>query len=148
MTVLGLDYGTRRIGLAVSDEARSFAFPAGALERQSQQKDLAALTKLIRERAVEEAVVGLPLHLSGRSGPEAKAAERFAHALSQHAGIPVRMLDERWTSLEADHVLADAPRGKRRSRSRDGTRDSIAASLILRTYLDRAASGDRESSSS
>jgi putative Holliday junction resolvase len=157
--VLGLDYGSRRIGLAVSDEAGVFAFPAGALERTGLQRDLVALAALIAERGVTRVVVGLPLHLSGRSGVEAEAARAFAHALGEATGLPVDLLDERWTTREAERSLRDAP-GKRsaqraggersssgrRKRSR-GSVDSVAATLLLRTYLERergAAGGSSE----
>ena len=157
--VLGLDYGSKRIGLAVSDEAGVFAFPAGALERTGLQRDLAALAALIAERGVTRIVVGLPLHLSGRSGPEAEAARAFARALGEAVQLPVDLLDERWTTREAERALRDAP-GKRsaqraggersssrpRKRSR-GSVDSVAATLLLRTYLERerrAAGGSSE----
>jgi len=72
--VLAIDYGERRIGLAVSDETGAFAFPAGVLERRGVKRDLAALRALARKRGVASVVVGLPLHLDGREGPEARAA--------------------------------------------------------------------------
>jgi putative Holliday junction resolvase len=133
--VLGLDYGSRRIGLAVSDPAGVFAFPAGALERKGLEQDLAALRALIAERGVTRVVVGLPLHLSGRSGPEAEAARAFARALGEATGLPVALLDERWTSREAERALrAAGERGRKRSR---GSVDSVAATLLLRTFLER-----------
>jgi putative Holliday junction resolvase len=187
--VLGLDYGSRRIGLAVSDEAGLFAFPAGALERTGLQRDLEALTSLISERGVTRVVVGLPLHLSGRSGPEAEAARAFARALEAAAGVPVDLLDERWTTREAERALRDAsgkrsaqrggaersaggkaakrPRSeaepsqggppRRWGRSRAGARqaerkrsrgsvDSVAATLLLRTYLERERGAEGGSS--
>ena len=155
---LGLDYGSRRIGLAVSDEEGLFAFPAGALERTGLARDLAALTALIAERGVTRVVVGLPLHLSGRSGPEAEAARAFARALGEAARVQVDLLDERWTTREAERALRDAP-GKRsaqraggerssssrRKRSR-GSVDSVAATLLLRTYLERERGAEGGSS--
>ena len=142
--VLGLDYGSKRIGLAVSDEAGVFAFPAGALERTGLQRDLAALAALIAERGVTRVVVGLPLHLSGRSGPEAESARAFARALGEAVQLPVDLLDERWTTREAERALRDAPGPRKRSR---GSVDSVAATLLLRTYLERerrAAGGSSE----
>jgi len=136
--VLGLDYGSRRIGLAVSDEAGVFAFPAGALERTGLQRDLVALAALIAERGVTRVVVGLPLHLSGRSGPEAEAARAFARALGEATQLPVDLLDERWTTREAERSLRDAPGRRKRSR---GSVDSVAATLLLRTYLERERRG-------
>jgi putative Holliday junction resolvase len=138
--VLGLDYGSRRIGLAVSDQAGLIAFPAGALERAGLARDLAALTALIGERGVTRVVVGLPLHLSGRSGPEAEAARAFARALGEAARVPVDLLDERWTTREAERALRDAPKRSR------GSVDSVAATLLLRTYLERERAAEGGSS--
>ncbi len=142
MRVLGLDLGARRIGLSLSDSAGSIAFPHAAMESRTTKDDLAALRTLIRENDVEKAVVGWPIHLSGRVGPEAKAAEAFAASLASAAGIPVDVLDERWTTQEAERALATTKPGKGRSRNRERLRrervDALAATLILRTYLERS----------
>lgn len=140
--VLGLDYGGRRIGMAVSDAQRGFAFPLGCLERGARREpDLAALREICRERAVTRVVVGLPLHLDGRAGPEAEAARAFAGRLAAATGLPVDLLDERWTTREAERALRDAPRKRR---GRGGEVDAVAATLILRSYLARqgAAAGE------
>ena len=105
MRVLGVDLGSRRIGLAISDPDASFAFPVDAIESKGTRRDVETLRELIVGRDIERAVVGLPLHRDGRAGPEAEAARRFADALSKAAGIPVETLDERWTTLEADRAL-------------------------------------------
>lgn len=133
--VLALDYGSKRIGMAISDTRAEFAFPAGELARKSLARDLDALRKLTRERGVVEIVVGLPLHLDGRAGPEAEAARRFAEAVRGATGLPVALLDERWTTREAERALRESQprRGKRA-----GTRlDAAAAAILLRTYLER-----------
>jgi len=133
--VLALDYGARRIGMAVSDPAGEFAFPAGVLERESLARDLAALAELAREREVQRVVVGLPVHLDGRRGPEAEAAERFARELGQATGLPVELLDERWTSREADRAMrAVQPRRRKREQAK---LDAAAAAILLRTFLER-----------
>jgi putative Holliday junction resolvase len=136
MRVLGLDLGERRIGLAISDEEARIAFPAGWLERTSLRKDLAALCQLVRERAVGSAVVGLPLHMSGRRGPEAEKAASFANAFAEAAGIPVELLDERWTSVAAERSLAEGGRHTARRKGR-GVVDAVAATLLLSTWLER-----------
>jgi len=160
MAVLGVDYGERRIGLAVSDPEGRIAFPAGTLQSAGRAKDLAALCALAAERGVTRVVVGLPLHMDGRRGPEAEAAQRFAEALAEASGLPVETLDERWTSLEAERALretGDAPRargsragrGKRRRRGGGGggraegkgAVDEMAATILLRTFLERQAAG-------
>ena len=139
MRILGLDLGSKRIGLAVSDENASIAFPAGILDSRGRKKDIAALCKLIAEKAIGGAVVGLPLHMDGRRGPEAEKAVAFAVALAEAAGIPVETLDERWTSMEAERLLEASPKRKRADRRAKGTVDEMAASIILRTYLERRA---------
>lgn len=132
--VLGIDFGARRIGLAVSDADRIFAFPAGFLMRRDRQRDLAALRQLAEEREVVQIVVGLPIHMNGREGPEARAARAFAEDLRRETGRSVELLDERWTSREAERALSDS--GRRRE---PGDVDAAAAALILRTWLERDA---------
>jgi putative Holliday junction resolvase len=130
--VLGLDYGSRRIGLAVSDLEGQFAFPAGHLERKGLKSDLEALRRLIEERGVTRVVVGLPIHMNGRTGPEADAARAFGAALARETGCKVDMLDERWTTLEARRRLRET-----RRRPRPGELDAAAATLLLQTFLER-----------
>ncbi len=133
--VLALDYGAKRIGMAVSDVDGQFAFPAGVLERCGLARDLEALTAVIREREVARVVVGLPIHLDGRRGPEAEAARRFARAVGNTSGLPVELLDERWTSREAEQALREVqPRRKKRQNAK---LDAAAAALLLRTFLER-----------
>jgi putative Holliday junction resolvase len=134
MRVLGLDLGGRRIGLALSDPLGEFAFPEGVLERKKLEADLKALCDLVRERGVGRIVVGLPLHMSGRVGSEAKAARGFAARLAEVSGVPVDLLDERWTTVEAERALRDAGATRLR-RSDPGRVDAVAATILLRTYL-------------
>ena len=139
MRVLSLDLGHKRIGLAVSDEDASIAFPAGHLDSRGRPADLKAVVELIEERQIGRVVIGLPRHMDGRLGTEAEAAKAFAEALRQASGLPVDLLDERWTSLEAERVLREqAPRKKRgaKRKTKKGAVDSVAASIILSTYLD------------
>lgn len=139
MRVLGLDLGEKRIGLAVSDEEARIAFPAGFIERKGRRRDLVALCALVRERGIGSAVVGLPLHMSGRRGPEAEAAEKFAGELSAAAAIPVELLDERWTSVAAERALQETGRRVKQRKGR-GEVDAIAATLLLSTWLERRRS--------
>jgi putative Holliday junction resolvase len=144
---LGVDLGSKRIGLAISDEAGEFAFPAGILESRGRKRDIAALCKLIAEKEIGRAVIGLPIHMDGRRGPEAEKATQFANALQEAGAIPVDTLDERWTSKEAERVFQPAPQ-KQRSKKRKvprltpeqrkrGVIDEMSASIILRTYLEQ-----------
>jgi len=136
--VLALDYGARRIGMAISDVEGEFAFPAGVLERRGLSQDLEALKEVVREREVTRVVVGLPIHLDGRRGPEAEAATRFAQAVGEATGLTVALLDERWTSREAEQALREVqPRRRKREKAK---LDAAAAALLLRTFLDRERS--------
>ena len=138
MRVLGVDLGARRIGLAISDSETRLAFPLDAVESHGTGRNIDALRELIETREVERVIVGLPLHLDGRSGPEVDAARRFAGALERSTGIPVELFDERWTSLQAERALRETGTpAKRRKRRRSGDLDSMAATILLRTWLDR-----------
>ncbi len=136
MRVLGLDLGRRRIGLALSDPKGVLALPVGALERRDLASDLEALRTLAAQRGVERIVVGLPVHMSGRVGAEAAAAASFARSLAQATGLPVDTLDERWTTVEAERALRAT--GSKAGRRRELV-DSVAAAILLRTYLARLA---------
>jgi putative Holliday junction resolvase len=140
VAVLGIDLGKKRIGLAISDPSGRIALPAGMIESRGLTRDVAAIRGVVEERGVREIVVGLPLHMSGRAGPEAAAARAFATALARELGLPVETLDERWTSAEAERTLRET--GQSRSRRRDGTTDALAATLLLRTYLERRSRGE------
>ena len=137
MSVLGIDLGKKRIGLAISDESERIALPAGIIESRGRAKDLAAIRSLVAERGVRQVVVGLPLHMDGRAGPEAAAARAFANALAGELGLPVETLDERWSSVEAERTLRET--GQSRRKRRTGATDTLAATLLLRTYLERRA---------
>ncbi len=142
MRVLGIDLGKKRVGLAVSDEQAEIAFPAGTLASRGKRRDIQALCALIKEREIGRVVVGLPLHMDGRRGPEAEKAQQFAKDLAKAAGIPVDLLDERWTSLEAERLMRGTSKKKRASKRNQGTVDEMAASIILRTYLAQRAANE------
>lgn len=132
--VLGLDLGTKRIGLALSDPDRRIASPAGVLVCRSPKHDLAALRALIAEREVRCIVIGLPLHMSGRRGTDAQRAEAFAATLREATGLPVDLIDERWTTREAARVMHEAGRSAKQQR---GVIDGVAAALLLDTWISR-----------
>ncbi|GAF91875.1 unnamed protein product, partial [marine sediment metagenome] len=138
--VLGIDYGRRRIGLALSDEAGILASPLPTYVRErSEARDITALTSLIDKHGVTAIVVGLPLNMDGSCGEMAREAEEFADRIRQETTLPVEMFDERLTSSEAERVLleADLPRRRRKE-----LRDSLSAVLILQGHLDRPNSSD------
>ncbi len=133
---LGIDHGSKRIGLAISDPDGRVALPVGTLESRGPERDLAAIRQVIEARQVERIVVGLPVHMDGRPGRQAEAARAFAERLARELGLPVDTLDERWTTKEAERALrATGRRGKKKR----AVVDSVAAALLLRTYLEREA---------
>jgi len=133
---MGIDLGARRIGLAISDSEDRLAFPAETLASRGAARDIEAVAAWARQRGVARAVVGLPIHMDGRRGREAQAAERFAQGLGRALGIPVETLDERWTTVEAERALRESGRRGKRKRQ---VIDAVAASILLRTYLARSA---------
>jgi len=139
MRVLGLDLGSRRIGLALSDPDARIASPAGHLDRKGTTRDVRALCDFVREHEVGRIVVGLPLHLDGRAGEGARSAREFAARLERESGVPVELQDERWTTIEAERAMSEAgPRSPKKRRRQKGAVDAVAAALILRTYLERS----------
>lgn len=130
-----MDLGRRRIGLALSDPA-GIALPAGTLERRNLRQDLRWLRDWAAEREVTRIVVGLPIHMNGSSGPEAEEARGFAVRLQQATRLPVELFDERWTTVEAERALRQSGV---RGRARRQVVDSVAATILLRTYLEREA---------
>ena len=135
MRILGIDYGRRRLGLALSDEDGVLASPLPHLRRgHSIDRDLRDLASLASSHGVGAIVVGLPLHMDGSEGEMAEEATRFARALEQAVGVPVELLDERLTSEEAERVLLEADLSRRK---RKELRDGLAAVLILQCHLDR-----------
>ena len=132
--ILGVDLGEKRIGLAVSDADASIAFPVGFIASRDRPKDLAALCAVVEERGIVRIVVGLPIHLDGRASPGSQAARSFADALAEATGLPVDLLDERWTSQAAELALSESKGGRKRRRE---AVDAVAATLLLRVYLER-----------
>ena len=131
--ILGLDFGTRRIGAAISDPGRTIAFPLELHERRGPDGDARHYRELVKENDVERIVVGLPLHTSGREGQLATAARTFGDWLAGVTERPVFYFDERYTTVEAEHRLLDA--GLTRQK-RKALRDKLAAQIMLQSYLD------------
>lgn len=132
--VLAIDYGRKRIGLALSDELCLTAQPLAILMRTNRQNDIHRLRQICREHAVGLIVVGSPVHMSGETSAMAGEAARFAKRLQKELSIPVQLEDERLTSWEADQISVEV---KRSSRRRRAPKDHIAAAVLLREYLER-----------
>jgi putative holliday junction resolvase len=141
--ILAIDYGRRRIGLALSDECGLTARPLGILPRTNRRHDVMRLRELCRDHAVGSIVVGWPVHLDGTPGTMAAEAARFAERLRKQLGLPVDLLDERLSSWEAEQVVSASGPRKRASLRKSKTRDDLAAAVILRDYLSRTARGTR-----
>ncbi|HEY1764429.1 MAG TPA: Holliday junction resolvase RuvX [Opitutaceae bacterium] len=128
---LGIDHGTKRVGLAYGDEL-GVATPMPAIVGGEPAKRWERLAAIIKERRISEIVLGLPLNMDGTSGPKAREAEALAVRLRTEFQVPVHLADERLSSYEAESTI---PPSKRRSVRSLGTIDSRAAAIILQDFL-------------
>lgn len=133
MRFLGIDYGTRRIGLACGDEL-GIATPLPALTDADPAKRREALAVVVRQRRITELVVGFPFNMDGSVGFKAKEVEAFAESLRREFGLPVHFIDERLTSHMAEAGMSQK---KLREIRAQGIVDSRAAAIILQDYLDQ-----------
>ena len=115
--ILALDYGKRRMGVAITDPDQTVAFPRDVLKGG----DLVSLKKLVQEEQIELILVGLPVALSGEKTAQTRETEGFIKKLST-LGVPIQTMDERWTTVQADRTGGD---------------DAVAAQILLKTYLDK-----------
>ncbi|HYW04167.1 MAG TPA: Holliday junction resolvase RuvX [Gammaproteobacteria bacterium] len=136
-TLLGFDYGERRIGVAVARPAAGSGRPLGTLTRRSREALMTAVGELIDEWRPDLLVVGLPLSMDGTPHALTEAARRFADRLHGRFGLPVRLVDERLSSIEARERLRRARSAGRRRRIRRGEVDALAAVLILETFMEQ-----------
>lgn len=131
---MGIDYGSRRIGLAVSDPQGDFASPLSVIERRgNDDQQVRAILAVAAEYEVEAFVVGLPLNMDDTEGPQAKRTRTFGARLERASGKPVYLADERLSSVGADDHLAAAQLSRRKHKAR---RDAVAAQIILQGFLD------------
>jgi putative pre-16S rRNA nuclease len=130
--VLGLDYGARRIGVAISDPLGITAQPLTTV-RNKKATCLTELSQLIKEKEVTLIVVGLPRHMNGQEGEKARAAREFGGSLSQQAQVAVEYSDERLTTVVAQRVLTESGMSGEKKR---GVVDKLAAVLILQNWMD------------
>ena len=131
--IMGIDFGTKRIGIAVSDELLLTAQGKNSLYRKDLKSDMEELARLAQTNEVGEIVVGLPLNMDGTYSAKTKEVVEFMDQLSKAVAIPVKTWDERLTSMQAERVLleADVSRAKRKK-----VTDKLAAQIILQSYLD------------
>ncbi len=131
---LGIDLGSKRIGVAIGDRTGTIASPLQVLQRSgSLRRDHEAIAKLVIEEEADVVVVGLPLNMNGSSGPAAKAAIDEAAALATVVGVPVVTFDERRTTVTADQAMIEA---NMRAQARRRIVDKIAAAVMLQNWLD------------
>lgn len=133
-TILAFDFGLRRIGVAVGQSITGSASPAGVVDNRSDGPDLERIQRLIDEWRPARLVVGLPAHADGKPGEMQTRVRRFAESLGQF-GLPVALVDERYTSLEAEAGLRSARAAGRRRRITREAIDAAAAVLIAERYL-------------
>ena len=138
MRVLGIDLGSKRVGVAVSDRSGTIATPLCVLERgASQRLDHIEITRIVQEEEAVAVVVGLPLNMDGTAGKAAEAALREVDRMTTVVGVPVFVHDERLTTVEADRMLLEQ---KMRAQARRRVVDKVAAAVILQSWLDARAS--------
>jgi putative holliday junction resolvase len=138
--VLGLDVGSKRIGIAISDPLGITAQGLETLQRQNKRLDFEKLAKLARDYEVAEIVVGFPLRMSGVEGIQAEKMQIFAEELRKHLQLPVHLWDERLTSAEANRLLRETDMSIKR---RGQVVDQMAAVLILQSWMEHRAQANR-----
>jgi putative holliday junction resolvase len=131
--LLGLDYGTVRIGLAITDPDRILASPLATYTRKSVEEDAAQIVKIVADNHVVALVVGLPIHSDGRESDKSREAREFGAWLTCVTKLPVIFWDERFSTARAEDALIGA---KLNPRARKKRRDRVAAQMILQAYLD------------
>jgi putative Holliday junction resolvase len=150
-SILAVDYGRVRIGLAIADTETQMPQPLSTMERINRNEDMRRLRELVHEHGVRQIVVGLPLRMDGTRGEMAEEVERFAQRLRKQIGMPVELMDERLTSWEAERLLEEVQgrfihdeklgAGRKQKKAQPKmTVDAVAAAVILREYLERQKS--------
>lgn len=138
MRTLGLDIGSVRVGVAVSDAGGAVASAVAVLDARELARDARSLVRIVEDYDVEQLVVGLPLTLSGDEGPQAAEVREVAGRLASALGLPVAFQDERNSSTEARRAMRAAGLSEREQR---GSLDKVAAAILLQTWLDTRRDG-------
>lgn len=137
--IAGIDYGTVRIGIAVSDTRRQIASPFENYTRSGLEADARRFQRLVKEEDIRLFVVGLPVHLDGRESQKSREARSFGQWLGEATGVPVEFFDERFTSSQAQQFLLDAEMTSKRRKAR---LDMLAAQILLTAYLESTTKGE------
>lgn len=136
MRILAIDHGTKRVGLALSDETGTIAQPLQFLPAEPAVKLFDGLKEIVAGKNVEQIVVGLPRNMNGTYGPAAEKAREFVAALQQVVAVPIHTWDERLTTVQAHRMLIET--GMRREKRKERV-DQTAAAILLQSYLDHAS---------
>ena len=136
--VAGIDYGTVRIGVAISDPDRVIASPCENYIRKNEANDAKFFRNFVEQEHVVQFVVGFPVHLDGRLSEKARESLQFGKWLNEITGIPVDYYDERYTSVEAERLMIDADMSRKKRKQR---LDKVAAQILLSGYLESGCHG-------
>lgn len=131
--LLGVDYGSVRIGLSISDPDRRLASPLAVYERRGREQDALYFRSLVSAEEIKAIVVGLPVHTNGREGQKAAEARAFGAWLAETTELPVTFWDERFSTVEAESALWQAGLTHKKRKAR---RDRVAAQILLQAYLE------------
>jgi putative Holliday junction resolvase len=134
--IMGIDYGERRVGVAMTDPSGTFSLPHSVIEVESPEDALLQLGRLVSDTGAKAIVIGRPIRMDGTVGTMATKVEAFAERLREVTGLSVRLWDERLTTCEVERFLLGADMSRRR---RKEVRDKLAANTILQSYLDASA---------
>lgn len=134
MRVLGLDLGTKTLGLAVSDKTNTIATPYQTLRYQSYEELVSILKKIVEEKEIGTFVLGYPKNMNNTLGPAVVRTEEFKKVLEANFSLPIVLIDERLSTVEAENILIETDMSRKK---RKKVIDSYAAAIILDTYLKR-----------
>lgn len=133
MRILALDVGEKNIGLAISDKLGLIAQGLPTLKHQTKDEDISAIANILKDHHITEVIVGIPVNLDGSLGKKAQEVAVFLEDLKKKITLPIKVWDERFTSVQAEKVLLEAGLSRKK---RKGKIDQLAARLILQNYLD------------
>lgn len=136
--LLGIDYGTKRVGLALSNFEQTIATPLETYLRRDERQDVRFLQKTAADNSIKGLVVGLPVHMSGDEGEKAREARAYAGWAATTTQLPIAFCDERYTTAQADEYLRAAELSPKQRRAR---RDMLAAQILLQSFLDGPRDG-------
>ncbi|MDH5174193.1 MAG: Holliday junction resolvase RuvX [Elusimicrobiota bacterium] len=143
MKILGIDYGEKRIGLALSDASNIIAHGLKVLNRDTTDKWLEEIKTVVRENKIEKIVIGLPKNMNGSIGEKGKEVLALVKLLEKVVNVPIVTWDERLTTVSAEKVLLQAELSRKK---RKGILDKLSASIILQNYLDSIGPAQKEKS--